>query len=68
MISYSSSAVVVTRYPTRLHVFCPCGHQGFVKCFLDKKPKLVCSKCGNANPRVAQRDSMATWSKQRQGK
>lgn len=48
---------LVKRYPTRLAVRCQnCRHQGTVSVFLDKAPKLVCSKCGNRDPIVQDRD------------
>jgi hypothetical protein len=57
----------IRRYPTRLHVRCPCGHQGVVKAFIDKPPKLKCSRCGSRDAIVVTRDRMRVWAGQRRG-
>jgi transcription elongation factor Elf1 len=47
----------VRKFPTKLQVRCPqCQHAGVVEVFLDKPPKLHCSRCGNKNPIIVQRD------------
>ena len=61
--------VVIKRYPTRLEVRCEsCGHRGVVKVYLDKPPRLICSRCGDRNPIVTSRDMLRSWSNQRRGK
>jgi hypothetical protein len=64
--------VRIKRYPTRLELRCiSCGHFGVVRVFLDKAPKLVCSRCGDRNPVIAGQggyDSLRSWSAQRRGK
>jgi uncharacterized protein (DUF983 family) len=64
-----SNAASIRKYPTRLHVRCPqCQHQGIVAAFLDKPPKLRCSKCGNRDPIVTTRDRTRAWSARRRGR
>jgi uncharacterized protein (DUF983 family) len=64
-----SDAASIRKYPTRLHVRCPqCQHQGVVEAFLDKPPKLRCTKCGNRNPIITSRDRTRAWSAQRRGR
>ena len=58
----------VRRVPTKLHIRCPCGHQGSVEVFLDKPPRLRCVKCGNRNPIICSRDRSRVWSGQRRGR
>jgi hypothetical protein len=61
-----SNAVSIHRYPTRLHVRCSrCLHQGIVSVFLDKPPKLKCSRCGSRAAIVVQRDRTHMWSARR---
>ena len=55
----------VRRVPTKLHIRCQCGHQGSVEVFLDKPPRLRCSKCGSRAAIVVQRDRTAAWSSRR---
>jgi transcription elongation factor Elf1 len=63
------NTVSIKRYPTRLAVRCPqCQHQGVVSVFLDRPPKLHCSKCGDKNPIIVQRDRTRTWARQRRGR
>jgi ribosomal protein S14 len=60
---------VIRRYPTRLHVRCGrCQHQGVVKAFIDRPPKLRCTRCGSRDAIVVARDRMRVWSGQRQGR
>ena len=61
-------ALQVRRVPTKLHIRCPCGHQGSVEVFLDKPPRLRCVKCGNRNPIICSRDRSRVWSAQRRGR
>jgi hypothetical protein len=61
-------APVIRRFPTKLHIRCTCGHQGTVSIFLDKVPKLRCTKCGNRNPIICSRDRSRVWSGQRRGR
>jgi DNA-directed RNA polymerase subunit RPC12/RpoP len=62
-------AAIVQRYPTKLQVRCPqCSHAGVVEVFLDKPPKLKCTKCGSRDAIVVTRDRTRTWSGQRRGK
>jgi transcription elongation factor Elf1 len=64
-----SNGATIRKYPTRLHVRCPqCAHQGVVKAFIDKPPKLKCSRCGSRDAIVCARDRSRAWSRQRQGK
>jgi hypothetical protein len=52
-----TDAVTVRKYPTRPHCRCPqCGHQGQVKAFIDRPPKLKCSRCGSRDAVVVDRD------------
>lgn len=61
----AASTPRVQRYRTRLAVTClACKHQGTVAVFLDKPPKLVCSKCGSRDATVAGRDTMRAMKKQ----
>jgi uncharacterized protein (DUF983 family) len=65
----TSDTIPVRRFPTKLHIRCPqCAHQGFVEAFLDKLPKLYCSKCGNKAPIITSRDQTRTWSARRRGR
>jgi len=61
------NTVPIRRYPTKLHLFCPCGRQAFVTVFLKDVPRLKCSKCGG-RPNIASRDRTAAWARQRRGK
>ena len=64
----TSDTVTVKRYPTKLAVRCPqCQHQGVVELFLDRPPKLKCTKCGNRDPIITSRDSTRTWKARRRG-
>ena len=59
-------APVIRRFPTRLAVRCPqCGHQGVVEAFIDRPPKLKCSRCGSRDAIVVTRDRTRSWSGQR---
>lgn len=59
----------VRKFPTKLAVRCPqCQHQGVVTVFLDKPPKLHCSKCGSKNPIIDQRDQTRNWAARRRGR
>jgi ribosomal protein S14 len=56
------TTVPVRRFPTKLHVRCDrCLHQGYVSVFLDKPPKLRCSKCGSRAAIIVQRDRTQAW-------
>jgi hypothetical protein len=61
------NGATIKRYPTRLHVRCPCGHQGVVKAFIDKPPRLRCSQCGSRDAIVVARDRTRAWALQRRG-
>jgi hypothetical protein len=64
----AGSTVAIRRYPTKLAVRCQCGHQGVVETFIDKPPKLRCSRCGSRDAIVVQRDRTRAWSAQRRGR
>jgi hypothetical protein len=65
----AGSGAVVRKFPTRLNLRCgACGHQGVAEAFLDKPPKLVCTKCGNRNPIIIDRDRMQGWARRRRGR
>jgi hypothetical protein len=56
------TSIPIRRFPTRLHVRCvQCQHQGFVVAFLDRPPKLRCTRCGNRDPIITDRDCTRTW-------
>lgn len=58
--------VQVTRYPTKLMIQCPqCRHMGMIAIFLEHVDKLKCSRCGNRNPIVQNREPLRRWAKQR---
>jgi uncharacterized protein (DUF983 family) len=43
-----STGVPIRKFPTHLAVRCPrCGQQGVVEAFIDRPPKLKCSRCGS---------------------
>jgi ribosomal protein S14 len=61
-----AAMVEIKRYPTKLHVRCSrCPHQGVVKAFIDKPPRLRCSQCGSRAAIIVQRDRSHMWSKRR---
>jgi uncharacterized protein (DUF983 family) len=62
-------APVIRKFPTRLAVRCPqCGHQGVVEAFLDRPPKLRCTRCGSRDAVICSRDRSRSWSARRRGK
>jgi hypothetical protein len=61
----AACTIPVRRVETVLNVNCPtCFHQWKVG-MAESRDVLVCAKCGNRNPVVAQRDSLRRWSRQR---
>jgi transcription elongation factor Elf1 len=65
----AGSTVAITKYPTRLAVYCPqCRHQGVVEAFLDKPLKLRCTRCGSRDAIVVTRDRSRAWAGQRRGR
>jgi transcription elongation factor Elf1 len=64
-----SDAASIRKYPTRIHVRCPqCQHQGIVAVYLDKPPKLKCTRCGSRDAIVVTRDRTRVWSGHRRGR
>ncbi len=63
------ATTIIKKYPTRLAIRCgSCGHQGSATVYLDKPPRLKCSKCKSRDAIICSRDRSATWSNQRRGK
>jgi hypothetical protein len=62
------NTVPIRKYPTRLLVKCgKCLHRGAAVAFIDKPPRLKCSRCGSRAAVIISRDVVAERQPLRRG-